>query len=213
MLAPTTVLANHYTIVRLLGQGGFGAVYLAHDGRLRRDVAIKQTLFPDEPRFVAQFEAEAELLANVDHPALPRVYHSFVEQGGHYLVMQYIPGESLAEYLARQPGGRLAPDAALRLVRPLLDALAYLHGQSPPIVHRDLKPGNVRLTPDGRVFLVDFGIAKTYRPDARTNTHARAVTAGFSSLRAVRRRTYRRTLRPLQPRRAALLAAERRDPT
>ena len=181
MLAPLDTLAHHYTIVRLLGQGGFGAVYLARDDRLRREVAIKQTRSPDDPRVVAQRESEAELLANVDHPALPRVYHSFVEDGYHYLVLQYIPGEHLGEYLSRHPGGRLDPDAALRLLRPLLDALAYLHAQNPPIVHRDLTPGNVRLTPGGQVYLVDFGIAKAYRPDTRTDTFARAVTAGFSS--------------------------------
>lgn len=181
MLVPATTLAHHYTIIRLLGQGGCGAVYLARDERLRREVAIKQTLYPDDARFVAQLEAEAELLANVDHPTLPRVYHSFVEQGGHYLVMQYIPGASLAEQLPRQPGGRFALAAVRNLLPPLLDALGYLHSRVPPIVHRDLKPGNVRLTPDGRVYLVDFGIAKTYQPDTRTDTLARAVTAGFSS--------------------------------
>ena len=83
-LAPHAVLAQHYTIVELLGQGGFGAVYLAHDGRLRRDVAVKQTRYPVRSSDVAPFATEAALLAHLDHPALPRIYHSFVEQECHY---------------------------------------------------------------------------------------------------------------------------------
>lgn len=180
MLAPGTLLVDTYQISKLLGKGGFGAVYHARDSKLKRDVAIKQTLFPDDARFVAQFEAEAELLASVDHSALPRVYHSFVEKGCHYLVMQYIPGETLGEYLIRQPNGLLGVDEALRLTASLLDALEYLHRQDPPIIHRDIKPANVRLTPAGRVYLVDFGIAKVHQPEVKTATLSRAVTTGFS---------------------------------
>src|SRR6266513_5688411 len=96
MLPPEKVLQNRYRIVRLLGQGGMGAVYEAMDERLDTTVALKETLFADE-RLRKQFEREARLLARLHHPALPRVSDHFSESDGQFLVMQYIPGEDLFE--------------------------------------------------------------------------------------------------------------------
>jgi serine/threonine protein kinase len=96
MLAPDTVLQNRYRIVRLLGQGGMGAVYEAIDERLDTTVALKETLFADE-RLRKQFEREARLLARMHHPALPRVSDHFAEGEGQFLVMQFIPGDDLSQ--------------------------------------------------------------------------------------------------------------------
>jgi Serine/threonine protein kinase len=181
MPATHTILQQRYQLETLLGQGGFGAVYRAHDQRLQQTVAIKETI-DHTPDRVRQFEYEAHLLAGLRHPALPAVIDHFVENGNHYLVMQYIPGETLSAYLERQPRRRLNEGEALRIVTPLLAALDYMHQRTPPIIHRDIKPDNIRLHPEGSIYLVDFGLAKIYNPALPTTTGARAVTAGFSPL-------------------------------
>src|SRR6266496_4797207 len=158
MLAPETVLQNRYRIIRLLGQGGMGAVYEALDQRLDTTVALKETLFADE-RLRKQFEREARLLARLHHPALPRVSDHFPEGDGQFLIMQYIGGEDLAEMVA-QRRGPFPPDQVLTWADQLLDALDYLHTQEPPIIHRDIKPQNLKLTPRGEIILLDFGLAK-----------------------------------------------------
>src|SRR6266496_6267906 len=158
MLAPETVLQNRYRIIRLLGQGGMGAVYEAVDERLDSTVALKEALFADE-RLRKQFEREARLLARLHHPALPRVSDHFPEGDGQFLIMQYIGGEDLAEMVA-QRRGPFPPYQVLTWADQLLDALDYLHTQEPQIVHRDIKPQNLKLTPRGQIILLDFGLAK-----------------------------------------------------
>ena len=158
MLTPETILQGRYRIVRQLGQGGMGAVYEAVDTRLDTTVALKETLFSDE-RLRKQFEREARLLARLHHPALPRVSDHFAEGDGEFLVMQYIAGDDLAEMVAR----RKTPfpvDQGLNWADQLLDALDYLHTQTPQIVHRDIKPQNLKLTSRGQIILLDFGLAK-----------------------------------------------------
>ena len=135
-----------------------GAVYLAHDQRLDSPVALKETRFTDQ-RMSKAFEREARLLARLRHPALPRVSDHFIEENGQFLIMEYIPGEDLAETLKR----RAAPfsyEDVTRWADQLLDALEYLHSQEPPIVHRDIKPQNLKLTERGQIILLDFGLAK-----------------------------------------------------
>ncbi len=158
MLAPDTVLQNRYRIVRLLGQGGMGAVYEAIDERLDTTVALKETMFSDE-RLRKQFEREARLLARLHHPALPRVSDHFAEGEGQFLVMQYIPGDDLSQMMARKQGPFPA-DQVLTWGDQLLDALDYLHTQDPQIIHRDIKPQNLKLTGRGQIILLDFGLAK-----------------------------------------------------
>ena len=158
MLAPETVLQNRYRIIRLLGQGGMGAVYEAMDERLDTTVALKETLFADE-RLRKQFEREARLLARMHHPALPRVSDHFAEGEGQFLVMQYIPGDDLSQMMARKQGPFPA-DQVLTWGDQLLDALDYLHTQDPQIIHRDIKPQNLKLTARGQIILLDFGLAK-----------------------------------------------------
>lgn len=158
MLAPETVLQNRYRILRLLGQGGMGAVYEAIDERLDTTVALKETMFTDE-RLRKQFEREARLLARMHHPALPRVSDHFAEGDGQFLVMQYIPGDDLSQMMARKQGPFPA-DQVLTWGDQLLDALDYLHTQDPQIIHRDIKPQNLKLTGRGQIILLDFGLAK-----------------------------------------------------
>jgi serine/threonine protein kinase len=158
MLAPETVLQSRYRIVRLLGQGGMGAVYEAIDERLETTVALKESLFSDE-RLRKQFEREAKLLAGMHHPALPRVSDHFAEGDGVFLVMQFIPGDDLAQMMGRKQGP-FPPDQVITWGDQLLDALDYLHTQDPQIIHRDIKPQNLKLTGRGQIILLDFGLAK-----------------------------------------------------
>ncbi|HEX8843096.1 MAG TPA: peptidylprolyl isomerase [Pyrinomonadaceae bacterium] len=158
MLSPNALLQNRYLIVRPIGQGGMGAVYLAEDRRLGNMVALKETLFTDELLRKA-FEREARLLASLHHPALPRVIDHFSEGAGQFLVMGFIPGEDLAEMLEKR--GRAFPvEDVLIWADQLLDALDYLHTQEPPVIHRDIKPPNVKLMSRGQIILLDFGLAK-----------------------------------------------------
>ena len=144
--------------MRPLGQGGMGAVYEALDERLHRTVALKETLVETEELRRA-FAREARLLANLNHPALPKVIDHFSEGAGQYLVMEFIPGADLAHLLTER--ARPYPfETVLRWADELLDALEYLHGFEPPIIHRDIKPANLKLTAKERVALLDFGLAK-----------------------------------------------------
>jgi eukaryotic-like serine/threonine-protein kinase len=158
MLASDTLLQNRYLIVRPIGKGGMGAVYLAKDQRLRSTVALKETFFEDEAMLKA-FEREAALLANLRHSALPRVIDHFTEDKGQFLVMEFIPGEDLEEML-KAKGGAFSPAEVLGWADQLLDALDYLHTQEPQIIHRDIKPQNMKLTARGQIILLDFGLAK-----------------------------------------------------
>ena len=173
------ILANRYRIVKLVGQGGFGAVYRAWDLSLKVPVAVKENL-DTGPEAQRQFEHEAQLLAPLRHPNLPRVSdHFFVPGQGQYLVMDFVEGQSLAEVLAAR-GGPLNEAEALAWINQVCDALEYLHARNPPIIHRDIKPQNIIITAEGRAVLVDFGISKAYDPLLTTTRGARAVTPGYS---------------------------------
>jgi serine/threonine protein kinase len=172
------VVDNRYRIVKLLGHGGFGAVYQAWDARLERLCALKENLEPS-PEVERQFGKEATMLANLNHPNLPRVIDHFtVAEQGQYLVMDFVEGEDLQQMLDRR--GPLPEAEVLPWIMQICDALAYLHGQPQPIIHRDVKPANVKITPDGQPMLVDFGIAKFYDPARQTTLGARAITPGYS---------------------------------
>ncbi|MEO7840644.1 MAG: protein kinase, partial [Anaerolineales bacterium] len=167
-----------YRIVEILGQGGMGSVYRAVDENLGVDVAVKENLFTTD-EYARQFRLEAVILANLRHPNLPRVTDHFViGDQGQYLVMDYIEGEDLRQRMERM--GNINEDDAIFLGAAMCDALTYLHTRKPPILHRDLKPGNVKITPDGHIFLVDFGLAKVLHGSQATTTGARAMTPGYS---------------------------------
>ncbi len=172
------LLHKRYRIVEILGQGGMGSVYRAVDENLGVDVAVKENLFTTD-EYARQFRLEAVILANLRHPNLPRVTDHFViGDQGQYLVMDYIEGEDLRQRMERM--GNVTEDEAILLGAALCDALMYLHTRKPPILHRDLKPGNVKITSDGHIFLVDFGLAKVLHGSQATTTGARAMTPGYS---------------------------------
>jgi serine/threonine protein kinase len=164
LLAPDAILQSRYRVVRHLGRGGMGAVYEAVDLRLGHTVALKQTLTSDEELW-KQFEREARLMARLNHPALPRVSDYFTEGHRAFFVMQYVEGTDLAEIIAEQPGPFPRP-AVVAWADQLLDALIYLHAHERQIIHRDIKPHNLKITPNGRIVLLDFGLAKTQAADS-----------------------------------------------
>lgn len=172
------MLRQRYRIEETLGQGGMGAVYRATDINLGVQVAVKENLFTT-PEYARQFRREATILASLRHAGLPRVTDHFVIEGeGQYLVMDFIEGDDLREHLERD--GPIEEDKAVGWFLDICDGLAYLHSRTPPIVHRDIKPGNIRITPDDKAILVDFGLAKVLEETSVTTTGAKAMTPGFS---------------------------------
>ena len=158
MIGADTLLQNRYRVVRPLGRGGMGAVYEATDLRLSRTVALKETLVEtDELR--RAFEREARLLANLRHPALPKVLDHFSEGTGLFLVMEFIPGDDLGVML-EQGERSFTTSEVLRFADQLLDAIEYLHKLDPPVLHRDIKPSNLKLVSKSHIVLLDFGLAK-----------------------------------------------------
>lgn len=177
MLEPGMVLRDRYRIKRLIGRGGMGAVYAAEDLRLEgRKTAIKEIshemLGPSDDttqeQIRVQFHREASILARLDHPNLPKVSDYFSHNGRDYLVMDFVPGQDLRQLVeeARSEGRFLGETRVLSWIDELGEALTYLHSQRPPILHRDIKPGNIKLTPDNRIKLVDFGLVKLMVSDA-----------------------------------------------
>jgi serine/threonine protein kinase/Tol biopolymer transport system component len=172
------LLNSRYRIVEILGQGGMGSVYRAVDENLGVEVAVKDNMFSSDD-YARQFRREATLLASLRHPNLPRVTDHFIVEGqGQYLVMDYIEGEDLRQRMERV--GVLPEEEVCVIGAAVCDALSYLGSRKPPIIHRDIKPGNVKITPQGQIFLVDFGLAKTLVGTQATTTGARAMTPGYS---------------------------------
>ena len=174
---PAQALLNRrYRVLQELGHGGMGAVYLAQDTQLgNRLVAVKEmsqsNLSEQDVQIAVEtFKREAYMLAGLQHPNLPSIHDHFEQAGRWYLVMSFIQGESLAQYLSRVPNGRLPLPEVLHIARELCDVLNYLHTHQPPIVFRDLKPSNIMRTPDGHVYLIDFGIARLFKPGQSKDT-------------------------------------------
>ncbi len=157
-----------------------GSVYRAEDLRLPgrlcavKEVPLDAQLTPElRAQAQSQFLQEASILAQLDHPNLPKVSDYFSDDTRDYLVMDFVPGHDLKELLdeSRATGNLLSEAVVLRWATQIIDALTYLHRQDPPVVHRDIKPSNIKLTPDSRIKLVDFGLVKLLaQDDARTIT-------------------------------------------
>ncbi|HKF38189.1 MAG TPA: tetratricopeptide repeat protein [Ktedonobacteraceae bacterium] len=177
-LPDQTLLAGRYQLLSRIGQGGMGAVYKAADTRFNnRPVAIKEMsstgLSPASLQEAeTAFEREAHLLADLLHPNLPRIYEHFAENDRSYLVMDFIEGQTLEEYLEQIGGGPLPVDQVIKWGEQLCDVLNYLHTHQPPIVFRDLKPANVMISESGHIFLIDFGIARIFKPGKQHDTVA-----------------------------------------
>jgi serine/threonine protein kinase len=173
------VLRGRYKIRDRIGQGGSGSIYLADDLRLDgRQCALKEVEYDRAlPKSVMdqareQFLREATVLARLDHPNLPKVSDFFSNGLRDYLVMDYIPGKDLREMIleARRNKTFLPESDVLHWAAQLADALHHLHHQDPPIIHRDIKPSNLKITPNGVLKLVDFGLVKIMAPDEITIT-------------------------------------------
>ncbi|MCD4685760.1 MAG: serine/threonine protein kinase, partial [Anaerolineae bacterium] len=173
-LKPGDVLRERYEIVEVIGQGGMGCIYKGADRRLEgRFTAIKDIRTDpndsDEERRQdrRQFQREASTLARLDHPNLPKVSDFFSDGDRDFLVMDFVPGYDLRQAIERAlRRDELIPEAVvLEWARQLTDALHYLHTQDPPVLHRDIKPANIKLTPDGLIKLVDFGLVQVMSTD------------------------------------------------
>jgi len=180
---PVSLRMDRYRIVRQLGQGGMGRVFLAHDTALDYPVVVKEML----PVFVSmkqkeymekRFRGEAKILFRLKHLSLPRVTDCFEENHSLFLVMEYIEGQNLEQLIKRHPDYQISFSVFIRWINSVLDILKYLHNQVPPVLHRDIKPSNIMLAKRGEIFLVDFGVART----AETMTFTHVGTPGFASL-------------------------------
>jgi serine/threonine protein kinase len=179
-LKPGDVLRDRYKIIEIIGQGGMGCIYKAADVRLEgRYTAIKE-IHPDpdiEPDILEQdrrqFQREASILAQLDHPNLPKVSDFFSDGERDFLVMDFVPGYDLRQAIdqALRRGEFIPERQVLEWARQLTDALRYLHTQEFAVLHRDIKPSNIKITPDGLIKLVDFGLVKLLSSDeSRTIT-------------------------------------------
>jgi serine/threonine protein kinase, bacterial len=174
----TGVLLQHerYRILQSIGGGGMGQVYLAEDLRLAgRRCAMKEfspeQIPPQDRTWATQtFQQEAAILSNLDHPGLTKVFDYFAEGSNQYLVMELVDGETLDKRLDAAKDRRLPQAQALDITLQLCDVLEYLHRCTPPIVFRDLKPGNIMLTRQGQVKLIDFGIARLFKAGQSRDT-------------------------------------------
>jgi len=179
-------LNGRYRILTQVGTGGFGAVYKARDtlaaGQNTALIAIKQVnlrgLTPQEIIAATDgFHREVQLLSTLEHVNLPRIYDAFTDSEHWYLVMDFIEGETLEQYLQKtSPGSSPAPprsrplDDVFSIALQLCQVLHYLHTCQPPIIFRDLKPANVMRTPEGNLYLIDFGIARRFKPGQAKDT-------------------------------------------
>jgi eukaryotic-like serine/threonine-protein kinase len=177
-LFPHTLFRDRYYIIGKIGAGGFGSVYKAADTQSGNClVAIKEvSLLGLHPQAVIEateaFQHEVSLLSQLDHPNLPRLYEHFHSPGYWYLVMDFIAGETLEEYQSKAPNGHLPLSEVLSIGIQLCTVLNYLHAQQPPIVFRDLKPANIMRTAEGQLYLIDFGIARYFKPGQAKDTVA-----------------------------------------
>lgn len=177
-LFPHTLFMDRYYIIGEVGSGGFGSVYKAKDTQNGdKLVAIKEVnligLFSrTRIEATSAFEREASLLSQLNHPNLPRLYDYFQKPEHWYLVMDFIVGETLDEYQSKRPRQRLLLSDALDIGIQLCTVLDYLHSQQPSIIFRDLKPTNIIRTPTGQIYLIDFGIARYFKPGQPKDTMA-----------------------------------------
>lgn len=189
-----TVIRGRYIIEGLLGKGGFGAVYLVRDQRVKGNLfALKEVIDPDKQER-ARFAFEGEVLKRLDSPHLPRVYRVFEDDKNNreYMLMDYIEGPNLETLRQRQPEKGFPLSQVMSIMAPIKDAITDLHSQNPPIIHRDIKPANIIVPAHDEAVLVDFGIAKEYDPDS-TTTAVRRCSPGYGAPEQYSRGTNTRT--------------------
>ena len=158
----------HYQIIEKIGQGGMGEVFRATDTRLKHDVALKvlPESFAQDPQRMARFTREAQVLASLNHPAIGAIHGLEEEDGVRTLVLELIEGEDLSERIAKGP---TLFEETLKIALQIAEALEAAHDKG--IIHRDLKPANVKITPEGQVKVLDFGLAKAIEPEATSDAN------------------------------------------
>jgi serine/threonine-protein kinase len=179
MATTPNVLIDRYEVGRLLGSGGMAEVFEGRDRLLARRVAIKVLLsqYARDPAFLTRFKREAQAAASLSHPNIVGVYDTGVEQGTNFIVMEFVEGRTLREVIRNE--GPLMPERAAEIASDMCNALAAAHARG--LIHRDIKPGNVMLTPDGTVKVMDFGIARATTSETITQTAAVIGTAQYIS--------------------------------
>jgi len=168
-----------YEIAGAISAGGMGEVYQAHDAKLGRDVAIKllPEAFAHDPERLSRFQREAKMLAALNHPNIATIHGLEQSNGTNYLVMELVPGETLAERIKRE--GTLPIEEALKICVQVAEALEAAHEKG--IIHRDLKPTNVKVTPEGKVKVLDFGLAKAFAGDAANDDPSNSPTLSMAA--------------------------------
>jgi len=174
----------HYEVIERIGAGGMGEVYRARDARLGREVALKllPPIFSEDEERLGRFKREAKLLASLNHANIATLHGLEEADGQPFLVMELVEGDDLAQRLAR---GAIPIKESLKIIRDVADALQTAHAQG--IVHRDLKPANIKVTPEGRVKVLDFGLAKAYEsdPSKRDLTQSPTIATGLGTMGGV----------------------------
>jgi len=179
-----TTLKECYRIIRVLGEGGMGAVYLAEDMRIPgkewalKEMNLKRKNAQDDQRALQQFQEEARILNELHHPNLPEVVDFFQEDSRWFIVMERIQGKTLRQTIEERKAP-LSQAESLSIALQLLDVLDYLHSQPRPLIYRDLKPSNIMITPENRIVLIDFGIARFFDPEKDTDT-LKMGSAGYA---------------------------------
>jgi hypothetical protein len=179
MAIPAGTKLGSYEVVSQIGAGGMGEVYQAHDTNLGRDVAIKvlPEAFAHDAERLSRFQREAKMLAALNHPNIATIYGLEQSGGSHYLVMELVPGDTLQQRVKRE--GPVPIEEALAIAKQIAEALEAAHEKS--IIHRDLKPANVKLTPDGKVKVLDFGLAKAFAGDTSTEDMGNSPTLSMAA--------------------------------
>jgi serine/threonine protein kinase len=174
METQNTLLKGRYSIISQLGRGGMGEVFLADDRTLFRQVAVKKVVYGGNEFLLKSAEKEAMVLSRLQHHCLPKVLDYFNEDHAQYIVMEYISGNDLGKLLSARQAA-FSVEQVIAWSHPLLDTLEYLHRQNPPVVHRDIKPQNIKITPEGKLFLLDFGLVKDTPTRVRSDSLSLSV--------------------------------------
>src|SRR6266581_935393 len=174
-----TILDGKFKIVQVLGEGGMGTVYKVEQAGTPgtppyyyavKELLLSQSTSTEERKAaIERFNKEITLLRSLKHPRIPSLMLPFQERGNYYFVMEFVPGRSL-EKILEDTKGPLNEEDVIKWMAQVCEALSYIHSFNPPIILRDLKPGNIMVAPDGNVQLIDFGIARRFDPNKRTNT-------------------------------------------
>ena len=172
------ILKQQYRLVSKIGEGGFGTVYKAQDHshknawRAVKEIRTRSSGSQEAQQAVKAFQQERDLLETLNHPQIPRLYDYIEQENCSYLVMDFIEGQTLDDYLVQAPRGKLSLYEVVKIGLQLCKVLEYLHTYQPPIIFHDLKPANVIRNPNGHLYLIDFGIARHFNPGQQEDTIA-----------------------------------------